>query len=256
MEFTRKNAVVAAGLSAVLALTPVAAPASVAFAGNGGDSAVQAQSGQTSNVVTVYTNGANCANWTMPDQAADVLNIAEANAPDGQKFAGTWTVTWTDGTTIPGKTIEELAGDWGNVTIITAEYTEEEEENPAVNWLDIDVFDVDGNKVGAVTIPEGEAFLGGYSGSIAVPEGYEIDYFDVQGSPIGDGAWAQAWWEGTGLAVHFKQVEASDPASEFVTVHLLDSDGTFIRDVTVQRGTSNWSGVLTNPVKDGYTFVG
>ena len=129
--------------------------------------------------------------------------------------------------------------------------------DPAENWLTIPVKDESGNKVGTATVLEGAEFLTGYSGNIAVPEGQEIDYFDVQGTPIKEGATAQAFWEQTGVTVHFKaSEESSNPVSEFVTVHLVDSDGTPIRDVVVQRNTSNWSGVLTNPTKEGYVFQG
>ena len=44
--------------------------------------------------------------------------------------------------------------------------------------------------------------------------------------------------------------------NEYIKVRLVDTDGTLIREVVVQNGTSNWSGVLTDPEKDGYVFVG
>ena len=335
MKFTRKNAVVAAGLSAVLALTPVAVPASMAFADGDGAAAGQSASA-ASHDVAVYVNGSNYGNWTMPDQAASVSDLPKGDAPEGQEFTGLWTVTWEDGSTTTGKSLDELKSDWAGVASITAEYQaieqggEEQPEEPAAQinvtfkydntsvattagedgnidadalglpenytwtWTDaqgtvhefssdqlatyiftesctvtgapaqteepaepaqqIDVtFKYDGTSV--ATTADEDGYID--ADALGLPENYTWTWTDAQGTVHEfDSDMLAGYIFTESCTVTGTANETADPVSEFVTVHLVDSDGTPIRDVVVQRNTSNWSGVLTDPVKEGYVFQG
>lgn len=259
MKFNGKHIAITAGLGAVLALSPVVGPMATAFAqSNNGAAATQAASAS----VAVYINGANYGNWQMPDQAGIVSDNAKGDVPAGQEFLGTWTVVWQDGNTTAGKSLDELAGNWDKVVSITAEYKtveqgggEEEPEQPA-EQINV-TFTYDNTSVATVADENGNIDAAG----LGLPENYTWSWTDSQGT-VHEFSSAQLagyiFTESctvTGVPAE-EPVDPVDPVNEFVTVHLVDADGTPIRDVTVQRNTSNWSGVLTNPEKDGYIFVG
>ena len=259
MKFNGKHIAITAGLGAVLALSPVVGPMATAFAqSNNGAAATQAASAS----VAVYINGANYGNWQMPDQAGIVSDNAKGDVPAGQEFLGTWTVVWQDGRTTAGKSLDELAGNWDKVVSITAEYKtveqgdgEEEPEQPA-EQINV-TFKYDNTSVATVADENGNIDAAG----LGLPENYTWSWTDSQGTVHEFGSAQLAGYiftescTVTGVPAE-EPVDPVDPVNEFVTVHLVDADGTPIRDVTVQRNTSNWSGVLTNPEKDGYIFVG
>lgn len=259
MKFNGKHIAITAGLGAVLALSPVVGPMATAFAqSNNGAAATQAASAS----VAVYINGANYGNWQMPDQAGIVSDNAKGDVPAGQEFLGTWTVVWQDGNTTAGKSLDELAGNWDKVVSITAEYKtveqgggEEEPEQPA-EQINV-TFTYDNTSVATVADENGNIDAAG----LGLPENYTWSWTDSQGNVHEFGSDLLAGYiftescTVTGVPAE-DPVDPVDPVNEFVTVHLVDADGTPIRDVTVQRNTSNWSGVLTNPEKDGYIFVG
>lgn len=259
MKFNGKHIAITAGLGAVLALSPVVGPMATAFAqSNNGAAATQAASAS----VAVYINGANYGNWQMPDQAGIVSDNAKGDVPAGQEFLGTWTVVWQDGNTTAGKSLDELAGNWDKVVSITAEYKtveqgggEEEPEQPA-EQINV-TFTYDNTSVATVADENGNIDAAG----LGLPENYTWSWTDSQGTVHEFGSAQLAGYiftescTVTGVPAG-EPVDPVDPVNEFVTVHLVDADGTPIRDVTVQRNTSNWSGVLTNPEKDGYIFVG
>lgn len=259
MKFNGKHIAITAGLGAVLALSPVVGPMATAFAqSNNGAAATQAASAS----VAVYINGANYGNWQMPDQAGIVSDNAKGDVPAGQEFLGTWTVVWQDGSTTAGKSLDELAGNWDKVVSITAEYKtveqgggEEEPEQPA-EQINV-TFKYDNTSVATVADENGNIDAAG----LGLPENYTWSWTDSQGTVHEFGSAQLAGYiftescTVTGVPAE-EPVDPVDPVNEFVTVHLVDADGTPIRDVTVQRNTSNWSGVLTNPEKDGYIFVG
>ena len=259
MKFNGKHIAITAGLGAVLALSPVVGPMATAFAqSNNGAAATQAASAS----VAVYINGANYGNWQMPDQAGIVSDNAKGDVPAGQEFLGTWTVDWQDGNTTAGKSLDELAGKWDKVVSITAEYKtveqgggEEEPEQPA-EQINV-TFTYDNTSVATVADENGNIDAAG----LGLPENYTWSWTDSQGTVHEFGSAQLAGYiftescTVTGVPAE-EPVDPVDPVNEFVTVHLVDADGTPIRDVTVQRNTSNWSGVLTNPEKDGYIFVG
>lgn len=262
MKFNGKHIAITAGLGAVLALSPVVGPMATAFAqSNNGAAATQAASAS----VAVYINGANYGNWEMPDQAGIVSDNAKGAVLAGQEFLGTWTVKWQDGSTTAGKSLDELAGNWDKVVSITAEYKtveqgggEEEPEQPA-EQINV-TFKYDNTSVATVADENGNIDAAG----LGLPENYTWSWTDSQGNVHEFGSDLLASYiftescTVTGVPAEDPEepVDPVDPVNEFVTVHLVDADGTPIRDVTVQRNTSNWSGVLTNPEKDGYIFVG
>ena len=262
MKFNGKHIAITAGLGAVLALSPVVGPMATAFAqSNNGAAATQAASAS----VAVYINGANYGNWQMPDQAGIVSDNAKGDVPAGQEFLGTWTVVWQDGNTTAGKSLDELAGNWDKVVSITAEYKtveqgggEEEPEQPA-EQINV-TFTYDNTSVATVADENGNIDAAG----LGLPENYTWSWTDSQGNVHGFGSDLLASYifkescTVTGVPAEDPEepVDPEDPVNEYIKVRLVDTDGTLIREVVVQNGTSNWSGVLTDPEKDGYVFVG
>lgn len=262
MKFNGKHIAITAGLGAVLALSPVVGPMATAFAqSNNGAAATQAASAS----VAVYINGANYGNWQMPDQAGIVSDNAKGDVPAGQEFLGTWTVKWQDGSTTAGKSFDELAGNWDKVVSITAEYKtveqgggEEEPEQPA-EQINV-TFKYDNTSVATVADENGNIDAAG----LGLPENYTWSWTDSQGNVHEFGSDLLASYiftescTVTGVPAEDPEepVDPEDPVNEYIKVRLVDTDDTLIREVVVQNGTSNWSGVLTDPEKDGYVFVG
>lgn len=262
MKFNGKHIAITAGLGAVLALSPVMGPMATAFAqSNNGAAATQAQA----HSVKVIIDGANYGNWGMPDNAGYVSDLAKDNVPEGYEFLGTWSVVWENGSTTAGKSLDELAENWGSVTSITAEYRaveqggdEGEPEEPA-EQINV-TFQYDNTSVATVADENGNIDAAG----LGLPENYTWSWTDSQGTVHEFGSDQLAGYiftescTVTGVPAEDPEepVDPEDPVNEYITVHLVDTDGTPIRDVVVQNGTSNWSGVLTNPEKDGYVFVG
>lgn len=262
MKFNGKHIAITAGLGAVLALSPVVGPMATAFAqSNNGAAATQAQAYS----VKVIIDGANYGNWGMPDNAGYVSDLAKDNVPEGYEFLGTWSVVWENGSTTAGKSLDELAENWGSVISITAEYKaveqggdEGEPEEPA-EQINV-TFQYDNTSVATVADENGNIDAAG----LDLPENYTWSWTDSQGTVHEFGSDKLAGYiftescTVTGVPAEDPEepVDPEDPVNEYITVHLVDTDGTPIRDVVVQNGTSNWSGVLTNPEKDGYVFVG
>lgn len=262
MKFNGKHIAITAGLGAVLALSPVVGPMATAFAqSNNGAAATQAQA----HSVKVIIDGANYGNWGMPDNAGYVSDLAKDNVPEGYEFLGTWSVVWQNGSATAGKSLDELAENWGSVTSITAEYRaveqggdEGEPEEPA-EQINV-TFQYGNTSVATVADENGNIDAAG----LDLPENYTWSWTDSQGTVHEFGSDKLAGYiftescTVTGVPAEDPEepVDPEDPVNEYITVHLVDTDGTPIRDVVVQNGTSNWSGVLTNPEKDGYVFVG
>ncbi len=262
MKFNGKHIAITAGLGAVLALSPVVGPMATAFAqSNNGAAATQAQA----HSVKVIIDGANYGNWGMPDNAGYVSDLAKDNVPEGYEFLGTWSVVWQNGSATAGKSLDELAENWGSVTSITAEYRaveqggdEGEPEEPA-EQINV-TFQYGNTSVATVADENGNIDAAG----LDLPENYTWSWTDSQGTVHEFGSDKLAGYIFTESCT-VTGVPAEDPSSplipsypvnEYITVHLVDTDGTPIRDVVVQNGTSNWSGAPTNPEKDGYVFVG
>ena len=242
MKFNGKHIAITAGLGAVLALSPVVGPMATAFAqSNNGAAATQAQA----HSVKVIIDGANYGNWGMPDNAGYVSDLAKDNVPEGYEFLGTWSVVWENGSTTAGKSLDELAENWGSVTSITAEYRaveqgggEGEPEEPA-EQINV-TFQYDNTSVDTVADENGNIDAAG----LGLPENYTWSWTDSQGTVHEFGSAQLAGYiftescTVTGVPAE-EPVDPVDPVNEFVTVHLVDADGTPIRDVTVQRNTSN-----------------
>lgn len=262
MKFNGKHIAITAGLGAVLALSPVVGPMATAFAqSNNGAAATQTASAS----VAVYINGANYGNWQMPDESGIVSDNAKGDVPAGQEFLGTWTVVWQGGSTTAGKSLDELAGNWDKVVSITAEYKtveqgggEEEPEQPA-EQINV-TFEYGNTSVATVADENGNIDAAG----LGLPENYTWSWTDSQGNVHEFGSDLLATYifkescTVTGVPAEDPEepVDPEDPVNEYIKVRLVDTDGTLIREVVVQNGTSNWSGVLTDPEKDGYVFVG
>lgn len=262
MKFNGKHIAITAGLGAVLALSPVVGPMATAFAqSNNGAAATQTASAS----VAVYINGANYGNWQMPDEAGIVSDNAKGDVPAGQEFLGTWTVVWQGGSATAGKSLDELAGNWDKVVSITAEYKtveqgggEEEPEQPA-EQINV-TFEYGNTSVATVADENGNIDAAG----LGLPENYTWSWTDSQGNVHEFGSDLLATYifkescTVTGVPAEDPEepVDPEDPVNEYIKVRLVDTDGTLIREVVVQNGTSNWSGVLTDPEKDGYVFVG
>ena len=256
MKFNTKHIAITAGLGAVLALSPVVGPVSTAFAVENG---AAGQSASTeSHEVVVYVNGSNYGNWAMPGYAANVSDFPKGDAPEGQEFTGLWTVTWKDGSITTGKSFDDLKGDWAGVVSITAEYKDVEQggetEQPAEPAQQIDVtFKYDNTSVATTADENGNID----ADALGLPDNYTWSWTDSEGVVHEFGSdMLDRYIFTESCVVTGTANEAEQPVSDYVTVHLEDSDGTPIRDVVVQRNTSNWSGVLTDPVKEGYVFVG
>ena len=84
-----------------------------------------------------------------------------------------------------------------------------------------------------------------------VPEGKEV-VWKTNGATLTDDTVIST---DTVIWAELVDVEEPEPEQRYITVHLYDGDE-FIRDVVVLNNSSNWSGVLDAPTKDGYTFVG
>ena len=264
MKFNGKHIAITAGLGAVLALSPVVGPMATAFAqSNNGAAATQAASAS----VAVYINGANYGNWQMPDQAGIVSDNAKGAVLEGQEFLGTWTVKWQNGNTTAGKSLDELAGNWDKVVSITAEYKtveqgggEEEPEQPA-EQINV-TFKYDNDNISVATVADENGNIDAVG--LGLPENYTWSWTDSQGNVHEFGSDQLASYiftescTVTGVPAEDPEepVDPEDPVNEYIKVRLVDTDGTLIREVVVQNGTSNWSGVLTDPEKDGYVFVG
>ena len=264
MKFSGKHIAITAGLGAVLALSPVVGPMATAFAqSNNGAAATQAASAS----VAVYINGANYGNWQMPDQAGIVSDNAKGAVLEGQEFLGTWTVKWQNGNTTAGKSLDELAGNWDKVVSITAEYKtveqgggEEEPEQPA-EQINV-TFKYDNDNISVATVADENGNIDAVG--LGLPENYTWSWTDSQGNVHEFGSDQLASYiftescTVTGVPAEDPEepVDPEDPVNEYIKVRLVDTDGTLIREVVVQNGTSNWSGVLTDPEKDGYVFVG
>ena len=264
MKFNTKHIAITAGLGAVLALSPVVGPVSTAFAATTDGSAAASLAAESA-WVQVKCNG-KVSTCQMPEQADYVTNWAQEAAPEGQEFANTWTIIWNNGQKSEGKSLKELSANWANVATIVAEY--QTAEQPEAQRFSYTLINEDGSAIGTGVAYEGQtlaemnAYFSGQSGVTGLFTSPEREGYTFDGWYVKDGADHAVDLSTTyavqdlTLVAHWTPVSEEQPVSDYVTVHLEDSDGTFIRDVVVQRNTSNWSGVLTDPVKEGYVFVG
>ncbi|MBM6675979.1 InlB B-repeat-containing protein, partial [Olsenella uli] len=248
---------VTAGLTTVLALSPVAGPVVTALAADGDTSATAStEQAAADTQVAVYVNGIVYGDWNMPSQAGIVSDFPKSDAPEGKVFAGTWTVTGTDGTVSCGKTFDELAGNWSNVASIAAEY--KEAEAPVEDTVDLTykvTSPADSSSYEIVSTAD-------ENGHVAAPADPVVDGYVFTGWAVnGDanniytsGAIAStAWTEDTYFVAQF--VAEPEAAVQLTYQVTSPADGSYYEIVS----TADESGHVAkpaDPVVDGYVFTG
>ena len=171
--------------------------------------------------------------------------FADFDVPEGKE------VVWkTNGATLTDDTV--ISTD----TVIWAELVDVEEP-PATESFSVWASGPDGQSLisgeGFVTFNDPVAFgtLRQMFADFDVPEGKEV-VWKTNGATLTDDTVIST---DTVIWAELVDVEEPEPEQRYITVHLYDGDE-FIRDVVVLNNSSNWSGVLDAPTKDGYTFVG
>ena len=269
MKFNGKHIAIAAGLGAVLALSPVAGTVGTAFANDG--EAVQAAQAQS------YFVGFSI---TDPETGTQVDMSNYMTDGDGTEKVDTSKVP-----TVPEHEGWEFAG-WQ----LDGEIYSTEELGSCVVWEDT-VFETAWTYVGADEPAEPEAKT--FTFRLVDNEGNVIDEDATctEGSPLSEmsGAWDESTWgsdlmspskegyrflgwkmygdnfidldetyavaDGITLTAYFEKVdEPVEPEQRYIAVNYWDGD-TLLGTGAVLNGTADWSGIV-DPAKDGYTFLG
>lgn len=269
MKFNGKHIAIAAGLGAVLALSPVAGTVGTAFANDGeAVQAVQAQSYFVGFSITDPETGTqvDMSNYMTDGDGTEKVDTSKVPAVpehEGWEFAG-----W------------QLDG----------ELYSTEELGSCVVWEDT-VFETAWTYVGADEPAEPEAKT--FTFRLVDNEGNVIDEDATctEGSPLSEmsGAWDESTWgsdlmspskegyrflgwkmygdnfialdetyavaDGITLTAYFEKVdEPVEPEQRYIAVNYWDGD-TLLGTGAVLNGTADWSGIV-DPAKDGYTFLG
>lgn len=261
MKFNGKHIAITAGLGAVLALSPVVGPMATAFAqSNNGAAATQAQGHFVGFRITDPETGTpvDFPNYTTDgNEKVDPDKIPTVPSYEDWEFVG-----WEDTETGKVYSASDLTAMviWEDVTFQTKwNYVGQGEPEEPAEQINV-TFQYDNTSVATVADENGNIDAAG----LDLPENYTWSWTDSQGTVHEFGSDKLASYiftescTVTGVPAEDPEepVDPEDPVNEYITVRLVDTDGTPIRDVVVQNGTSNWSGVLTNPEKDGYVFVG
>lgn len=261
MKFNGKHIAITAGLGAVLALSPVVGPMATAFAqSNSGAAATQAQGHFVGFRITDPETGTpvDFPNYTTDgNERVDPDKIPTVPSYEDWEFVG-----WEDTETGEVYSASDLTAMviWEDVTFQTKwNYVGQGEPEEPAEQINV-TFQYDNTSVATVADENGNIDAAG----LDLPENYTWSWTDSQGTVHEFGSDKLASYiftescTVTGVPAEDPEepVDPEDPVNEYITVHLVDTDDTPIRDVVVQNGTSNWSGVLTNPEKDGYVFVG
>lgn len=261
MKFNGKHIAITAGLGAVLALSPVVGPMATAFAqSNNGAAATQAQGHFVGFRITDPETGTpvDFPNYTTDgNEKVDPDKIPTVPSYEDWEFVG-----WEDTETGKVYSASDLTAMviWEDVTFQTKwNYVGQGEPEEPAEQINV-TFQYDNTSVATVADENGNIDAAG----LDLPENYTWSWTDSQGTVHEFGSDKLAGYiftescTVTGVPAEDPEepVDPEDPVNEYITVHLVDTDDTPIRDVVVQNGTSNWSGVLTNPEKDGYVFVG
>lgn len=261
MKFNGKHIAITAGLGAVLALSPVVGPMATAFAqSNNGAAATQAQGHFVGFRITDPETGTpvDFPNYTTDgNEKVDPDKIPTVPSYEDWEFVG-----WEDTETGKVYSASDLTAMviWEDITFQTKwNYVGQGEPEEPAEQINV-TFQYDNTSVATVADENGNIDAAG----LGLPENYTWTWTDSQGTVHEFGSDKLAGYiftescTVTGVPAEDPEepVDPEDPVNEYITVHLVDTDGTPIRDVVVQNGTSNWSGVLTNPEKDGYVFVG
>ena len=261
MKFNGKHIAITAGLGAVLALSPVVGPMATAFAqSNNGAAATQAQGHFVGFRITDPETGTpvDFPNYTTDgNEKVDSDKIPTVPSYEDWEFVG-----WEDTETGKVYSASDLTAMviWEDVTFQTKwNYVGQGEPEEPAEQINV-TFQYDSTSVATVADENGNIDAAG----LGLPENYTWSWTDSQGNVHEFGSDQLASYiftescTVTGVPAEDPEepVDPEDPVNEYIKVRLVDTDGTLIREVVVQNGTSNWSGVLTDPEKDGYVFVG
>ena len=261
MKFNGKHIAITAGLGAVLALSPVVGPMATAFAqSNNGAAATQAQGHFVGFRITDPETGTpvDFPNYTTDgNEKVDSDKIPTVPSYEDWEFVG-----WEDTETGKVYSASDLTAMviWEDVTFQTKwNYVGQGEPEEPAEQINV-TFQYDSTSVATVADENGNIDAAG----LGLPENYTWSWTDSQGNVHEFGSDQLASYiftescTVTGVPAEDPEepVDPEDPVNEYIKVRLVDTDGTLIREVVVQNGTSNWSGVLSDPEKDGYVFVG
>ena len=261
MKFNGKHIAITAGLGAVLALSPVVGPMATAFAqSNNGAAATQAQGHFVGFRITDPETGTpvDFPNYTTDgNEKVDSDKIPTVPSYEDWEFVG-----WEDTETGEVYSASDLTAMviWEDVTFQTKwNYVGQGEPEEPAEQINV-TFEYGNASVATVADENGNIDAAG----LGLPENYTWSWTDSQGTVHEFGSAQLAGYiftesctvTGVPAEEPVDPVDPEDPVNEYIKVRLVDTDGTLIREVVVQNGTSNWSGVLTDPEKDGYVFVG
>ena len=261
MKFNGKHIAITAGLGAVLALSPVVGPMATAFAqNNNGAAATQAQGHFVGFRITDPETGTpvDFPNYTTDgNEKVDSDKIPTVPSYEDWEFVG-----WEDTETGEVYSASDLTAMviWEDVTFQTKwNYVGQGEPEEPAEQINV-TFEYGNASVATVADENGNIDAAG----LGLPENYTWSWTDSQGTVHEFGSAQLAGYiftesctvTGVPAEEPVDPVDPEDPVNEYIKVRLVDTDGTLIREVVVQNGTSNWSGVLTDPEKDGYVFVG
>lgn len=261
MKFNGKHIAITAGLGAVLALSPVVGPMATAFAqSNNGAAATQAQGHFVGFRITDPETGTpvDFPNYTTDgNETVDSDKIPTVPSYEDWEFVG-----WEDTETGKVYSASDLTRMviWEDMTFQTKwNYVGQGEPEEPAEQINV-TFQYGSTSVATVADENGNIDAAG----LGLPENYTWSWTDSQGNVHEFGSDKLASYiftescTVTGVPAEDPEepVDPEDPVNEYIKVRLVDTDGTLIREVVVQNGTSNWSGVLSDPEKDGYVFVG
>ncbi len=264
MKFNGKHIAIAAGLGAVLALSPVAGTVGMAFASN--DGAAQAQASQGIFIAFSITDPSTGTQTNMPNLTLDEARKLKAdvvpNVPsyEGYEFKG-----WKDPATGDIYSSADLQSVvmWESATFESVWEPIQPEGNGTV-W-----FQVKDPETGEVSYEIGspldaEGKLENGAPETPALDGYEFVGWAVDGNVYTAGAleW-KTWTDGTTFVAQWAPASATDPEEpvepeqpeeRYITVEHYGGEE-LLGTGAVLNGTAEWSGV-TNPAKDGYIFAG
>lgn len=242
----------AAGLSAVLALTPVAAPVGLAIADEGNGTA-QSQAEQAITVTLVYMENGQWTNWAIPAQPYTALN-ADILAQIPQDGIECWTYTDADGN-------HEIAAEnlsWATFTdscTLTAQYAEQEETGYALTSKVTNPTDGSYYETEATTEADGTIANGPED---PYAEGYVFTGWAVNGDTdkiMTSGAVsATAWEAGTTFVAQFAPVAEEEAAS--VTFQVTEPGTGAYYEIESPLTEEGMVSQPADPDVDGYVFTG
>ena len=264
MKIKGKHIAITAGLSAVLALSPVVGTVSSVYA-EGDGSAANARVADEINITMKYLDqNGEWASYTTGTvggklQAVDI----PMNVPGKQLVRFEVTSGRDQGNTFA--TVDELLRfPFQSNATVEAVYEDVAPVNPVeTHNITVKYLDENGNEATLATTTGADGRIISLPGAPTEVPGKRLVRWDVTEGVLEDKA---SWFsseedmatfvfkgDATVEAV-YEDVAPEEPEQRYITVHFMDGDKE-ISTGAVLNGTSDWSGV-TNPTKDGYTFAG